>query len=362
MTHVSRGKRRCYLTHVAFICDRADIQPLLPQVIIGNEATFAAGQLVALKAMCPPHVHLLRQKSAWNNEVTCAAIVRLLRDALAPLAHTVQPILLLDAARLHTTRLVLSACNRACVWPILVPAGVTWLLQPLDTHVFLRFKLFLSKSYQRARARTVDGDLNIMEFLPCICEAIRSVMQGNSWASAFDQDGFGDAQRRVSAFVSKCLEIDGAVEIPTDWPSLEMFQLCFPRRTRVPLGLLWAPFRPLPARPPLRRSGPPLPIPPPPPPPSPPPPSPVLEPRTRGDHRRAAEATARADASAASTSSAASAAPLCAHGRTWGTRHIFCPDCRLAASAGAARVFGRTRSETRRLTALAAKATLLRPP
>ena len=36
----SRAKRRACLTHVAFIRDRPDIQPLLPQVLIGNETTF----------------------------------------------------------------------------------------------------------------------------------------------------------------------------------------------------------------------------------------------------------------------------------------------------------------------------------
>ena len=35
-----RSKRRSCLTHVGIICDRPDLQPLLPQVIIGNERTF----------------------------------------------------------------------------------------------------------------------------------------------------------------------------------------------------------------------------------------------------------------------------------------------------------------------------------
>ena len=37
---VPRGKRRCCLTHVALICDRSDLQPLVPQVVIGNLKTF----------------------------------------------------------------------------------------------------------------------------------------------------------------------------------------------------------------------------------------------------------------------------------------------------------------------------------
>ena len=34
------SKRRRCMTHVAVVCDRADLQPLLPQFIIGNEVLF----------------------------------------------------------------------------------------------------------------------------------------------------------------------------------------------------------------------------------------------------------------------------------------------------------------------------------
>ena len=63
-----RAKRRCCLTHVGLICDRPDLQPLLPQVIIGNERTFPKASFAALQAACPPNVVLVRQKSAWNDK------------------------------------------------------------------------------------------------------------------------------------------------------------------------------------------------------------------------------------------------------------------------------------------------------
>ena len=53
---VSSGRKRMCLTHIAMVCDRPDVQPVLPQVVIGNEATFKAGDLEALRglarAMC----------------------------------------------------------------------------------------------------------------------------------------------------------------------------------------------------------------------------------------------------------------------------------------------------------------------
>ena len=81
---VTRAKRRSCLTHVAFICDEPSIQPVLPQILIGNETTIPASALAALKERAPANVRLLPQKSAWNNERVCAWIVRILAAALAP--------------------------------------------------------------------------------------------------------------------------------------------------------------------------------------------------------------------------------------------------------------------------------------
>ena len=39
---VEKALKRTCVTHIAFICDRADLQPLTPQVVIGS-CTFQAG-------------------------------------------------------------------------------------------------------------------------------------------------------------------------------------------------------------------------------------------------------------------------------------------------------------------------------
>jgi hypothetical protein len=293
---VPRGRRRSCMTHIAFICDRQDIQPLLPQVIVGNEATFPAAAFGVLQAACPANVRLVRQRSAWNNEMLCAIVVRILALALRPFMHEFQPILLLDAVRLHTARAVLAACSACGIWLVLVPAKATWLLQPLDTHAFQRYKEHLRRAYQRARVDTGRSDLTIGEFLACVYDTIRCVLQGHPWAGAFNMDGFGNLQADLSAYVKRQLGSDLPLPLPTSRPSLDQLELCFPRRAIVPVPALWRPFdpRPLPkALPsvPLRRSL--------------APPAPVGRlGRTRADHRMALEATeAKAVSQAAATNS-----------------------------------------------------------
>ena len=241
---VPRSKRRCCLTHVAFMCDRADLQHLLPQVIIGNESTFPARAMARLRSLCHPNVFLVRQKSAWNDSSLCALIVRWLALALRPhLAH-LQPVLLFDAAKIHIAPNVLVACNAVGIWPLLVPAKTTWLLQPLDTHAFLAFKACLRSLYQQARIRAATGDLNLDQFLSCLCDAIRLVLQGRCWSGAFEDNGFEREQARVSGRVKRQLEQESAdpFQVAKSRPTEGQLQCCFPKRTRIPTATLWKLF------------------------------------------------------------------------------------------------------------------------
>ena len=85
----------------------------MSRFIIGNERTFLVRSIAALRAACPGNIVLVRQKSAGNTFVLCATIVRKVAAAVEPYKAIVQPILFLDAVRLHTTPRVLRACATA---------------------------------------------------------------------------------------------------------------------------------------------------------------------------------------------------------------------------------------------------------
>lgn len=236
---VSRQKRRCCITHVALICDQPHIQPLLPQVLVGNHATFLVRDMEALRASCPPNLILVRQQSAWNNKLLCARIIRWLGLALAPHSDRYQPVLLLDGSRIHFAREVLLACRRAGIWVVFIPARMTWLMQPLDTHAFRRYKQFLREAYQNARISNATSELCIHDFLQCLYSTIRSVLQGLEWDRAFDQDGFGSQQRLLSSAICANLQATTELLVPSDHPTPDEIALCFPRRTVVPHALLF---------------------------------------------------------------------------------------------------------------------------
>ena len=204
-----------------------------------------------LQAACPGNVHLLRQKSAWSNIEVCKQVIRLVGAALRRLSHPPlvrrwQAVLLMDACRLHLHPSVIAACLAEGIWPIIVPAKMTWLLQPLDTHAFKPYKENLREAYQRARLRTATGELTIAQFVAALCGTIRHVLQGRRWASAFDRDGFGQQQALVSRTVLKRLQLQAPPAITAAAPSVQQLQLCYPKKAKVPAGVLLRPYQPRP--------------------------------------------------------------------------------------------------------------------
>jgi len=245
--HVPKWKQRRYMSHVGVVCDRPDVQAVLPQIVIGSGATLLLRDIFALRRGRPRNVRLIRRTTAWNTSKLMACLIRqiaavLAVDGLAP--ATTQVMLIVDAARIHYTPEVLRACRAARFWLIVVPAQMTFLLQPLDTHAFALYKTHLQRAYQRARigSLSINGDISIAEFLPCIDHAIQSALEARPWAAAFDSDGFGDRQRSLGGRVKRRLQLSADPEVPSTRPTDAQLLSCFPRRTRPDFALLWSLF------------------------------------------------------------------------------------------------------------------------
>ena len=238
---VPASTRRKYMTYVAVICDRSDLQPHLPQYLIGNEATLLQRDLAKLRALCPPNVKLLRRKSAWCDAALCAWIVRDIAAALAPHRAGLQPVFVLDAARIHLTD-ALRACRGCNMWPLVVAAKMTWMLQPLDTDAFALFKFVLGANCQKSRIASADGALGMEALVRALVDAVRKVLQGHRWSSAFDRNGFGHRQALVCERVLRELETPVVVGASSARPTDEQVRLCFPRRQiSMPMAALFGP-------------------------------------------------------------------------------------------------------------------------
>ena len=165
-------------------------------------------------------------------------IVRLLAAALASYMHLVQPILHLDTCTAHWKPQVLTACCKAGIWPLFIPALMTWFLQPLDADGFASYKFKLQRDHMDGRIR-FSGDVDSIDLLlDCIYAATRDVLDVVNWAQAFSRAGFSAGQGELSLKRMQELKC-GALAISCNRPSADDLRLCFPRGRAVPVNLLW---------------------------------------------------------------------------------------------------------------------------
>ena len=243
ITWADRKKRRTAFTHAAFICDDSSIQPLLPQLLLANSSVLTNAQLQAILQECPRNCFVKREKSAWMTIDIMKILLVCLLEMLSPYKDSHQIILFLDAHRSHISRPVAELCARKGIFLVIIPARLTFLLQPADTHLFARYKRTLKRRYHELANASEDGSVNTVLLFRCIFSTIRTVMQGLSWRGAFAADGYEEDMGAVSSYIMRHLCYTTVPEIVDTPPDREVLAHCFPRHSTIPEVYLLRPFR-----------------------------------------------------------------------------------------------------------------------
>jgi hypothetical protein len=216
-------------SNIAFICDDSEVQVLLPQIIVGNESLLPKKVLDDLSDKLPPNVYLCREKSGWITAAMFAVALQWLARATQHLSETHLLVVLLDCAPIHLHELVWQEAKKLNMALCLIPNGCTWLLQPLDTHVFRKYKAYIRQEYNRQQAASQQHKVPVGALILMVCKAIRFVLQGFSWATSFDNNGYAQDGRMVSDRVLTSLRLE-TVSSLQDSPLLELMPTILPRR------------------------------------------------------------------------------------------------------------------------------------
>ena len=241
---VGAGQQKAALSHMAVVCDVPSLQPEMPQVILGNEHILRQALVSSLSPTLPANVHVHRRKSSWVNHEVMAEWGRTLSNALAPHRKKYQPVLLLDACGVHNGKEFLQALQRGGVWVIFVPAGLTWLLAPCDTHVFAKYKRFLrDRQHERVLKAAGPSVVSAAHALDDIVLGIRRILQGTEWASAFNGNGYGEQQRCVRRRILDELGCVHVSDVPATLPELSALESIFPRGRTPEISLLFGGVR-----------------------------------------------------------------------------------------------------------------------
>ena len=234
---VNQQAARGSITYVALVTPRGDVQRKLPQILIGSRTKRFTLRVLNSLGVIPARVFLIRGSNAWNNSVIMLEILNLLADALRDVVQGFQPVLVMDTCKCHLTDVVLHHSWRLGIWVSIVPAGLTWLLQPLDCFVFARLKSFLRNEF-RACLQT-HGAVSVAQWFRMLFKAATEFMCGNSWERGVRFLGLlCDRDDMSGTLLSYCpgLKTQTRAELPT----VSEVAKVLPRGARVPYWLLFA--------------------------------------------------------------------------------------------------------------------------
>ena len=240
--NASLAAQRSAISHVAAICDHPEIQKRLPQVVLVGENQFTEEGASRARSEAPECVHLWRLTKAWMTSVVMVKYIDLLGAILKKLQTTHRFILYLDALRVHVSPRVLRAASRANLWICVIPAKMTWALQPCDTHVFASYKRLLGEEYQRRSGLTAAGDITWELVLESLWHVVNSLVRGKDWSAAFDSVGIRNQQRALSDRTRRKLQYPlESPQIPRSLPPLSDFEQIWPKGAGIPIHELFLP-------------------------------------------------------------------------------------------------------------------------
>lgn len=238
---LQKQQKRAAITHIALIASMPEVQPKLPQIFVCNERVVPAWALASPELEKPETVHFWRGKSGWNNVLKMLHVLVKLSEALVDNPN-LQPILLLDCVGCHIHAKVAAKAEELGIWIVVVPARLTFLLQPLDVYAFSAYKAFLTKLFLEAQG--AQGNFEVIPWMRSLCRAVREFWNARKWLPAFQKTGIV----RGTEFLTEELEhlgvsrlLPGPVLEPPTW---EAITDTFPRGRCVPyVSLFWQPAK-----------------------------------------------------------------------------------------------------------------------
>lgn len=232
---IEKGHTRGGYSHVALVCDNETIQNQLPQIVVVNEHMCSVDCFNRLVPQLPGHIQLWRKKSAWMDIPAMCEVIKALGKSLEPYSETHQPILCLDAHKVHLNAKVWRTATRYNILMFCIPAKLTYCLQPLDVYIFSIFKGALRQNALMRSICSSTAGVSLESSVLSLSHAIATILNGRSWAHAFEHLGLSGSQTLLSGGLLKQLPVDRVLDVEPLFPTLEELVACFPKRLLIPI-------------------------------------------------------------------------------------------------------------------------------
>ena len=191
-TNVTRGQMRGSMSLVCFVCDDAEVQKTLPQILLIKKQFAPAHMLAAIMAAVQPPLAVWVVDNSWMTAEMMNKVLTHLSTCLQGWAATHQIILSADAYRSHIAPKVWRRAAALKIMMFVIPAKMTWALQPCDTHVFAKMKHYLACEVQAEMINTADRTLSVLMVVVAVNRAVRQVVTMGNRRMAFWDLGLTD--------------------------------------------------------------------------------------------------------------------------------------------------------------------------
>lgn len=175
----------------ALICSDHTMMKHLPQVMMPkyrNGDSPPAALKVSYESMGQP-LEAWHKSSGWATSTSMLLWLRTLSKRLKTLAPQAECVLLLDCASTHVNARFLMDAIRLKIHVLIVPAGCTWLLQPLDVYVFGPFKRALRKRLSLWQVQSRSSIIDIHTRISLTGETLQKELVAKSWAEKMKRVG-----------------------------------------------------------------------------------------------------------------------------------------------------------------------------
>lgn len=226
------------------ICDDHVIQRKLPQFILVRASSLSAEAAQDLQTNLAPNVIIVRLAKAWVNETVIKELLVHVRAALLEFRHTHTFIFFSDAFKAHVTRAVWKAYTRGVLHSAIIPASMTYSMQPCDVYVLAQYKKKLLALWTRRFSQNGRDALRIAEVIQCVNQVIEQYLTPTDWRSSFSHLGLVGHQELVSWSLLDKLQLSEVVRAPSTLPTLVQLQHIFPRRANLPIDDMFALYMP----------------------------------------------------------------------------------------------------------------------
>mgnify|MGYP001412224705 FL=1 len=190
-----RGFPRCCL--IACITDDAGLQRHLPQVFLPRTPRSGVPSAGVRQVFSDAaySIEAWHGSAGWNVLLMMKTWLRAIEGVARHHRPGCAILLVLDAYSVHASLETVRLCRSLGVRLLYIPAGMTGLLQPLDTYVFAQLKRRMRQRMLAKRLESEAGGLQWSDVLECATFAVREELVGKTWCTAMRRAGLhGDAE------------------------------------------------------------------------------------------------------------------------------------------------------------------------